>query len=95
MPKAYFIARVDIVDPVAYGAYTTALMPFLAGVGCKVLAAGGRTELLEGSARARNLVIEAPDFDSAKKAFLSPEYAAIKALREGAATVDLIVIEGL
>ena len=95
MPKAYFIARVDISDPVAYGEYTKALMPFLAARGSKVLAAGGRTEVLEGSARARNLVIEAPDFETAKAAFLSPEYAAIKALREGAATVDLILIEAM
>ena len=94
MPKSYYVARVDIADPVAYGEYTKALMPFLASQGCKVLAAGGRTEVLEGTGRARNLIIEAPDFESAKVAFLSPAYVAIKALREGAATVDLILIDG-
>jgi len=95
VPKSYYVARVDISDPVAYGEYTKALMPFLASRGCKVLAAGGRTEVLEGAGRARNLIIEAPDFDAAKSAFLSSEYAAIKALRVGAATVDLILIEGM
>lgn len=70
-------------------------MPFLSSGGSRLLAAGGRAEVLEGSERARDLVIEAPDFEAAKAAFHSAEYAAIKALREGAATVDLILIGGV
>lgn len=70
-------------------------MPFLAARGSRVLAAGWRTAVREGSARARNLVIEAPDFEAAKAAFHSSEYAEIKALRDGAATIDLILVEGV
>ena len=48
----------------------------------------------KGEARARNVVIEFYDFDTALACFRSPEYAKAMALRLPVATVDVVVAEG-
>ena len=54
----------------------------------------GKHEVVEGEGRPRNVVIEFADYASALACYHSPEYAAAKALRMGAASIDITVIEG-
>lgn len=54
----------------------------------------GRFEAPEGKPRSRNIVLEFKDYDTALACYHSSEYAAAKALREGRADANLIIIEG-
>ena len=45
-------------------------------------------------ARARNVVLEFESFEQAKKYYHSAEYQAAKALREGAAIMEMVLVEG-
>ncbi|HBK05236.1 MAG TPA: DUF1330 domain-containing protein [Acetobacteraceae bacterium] len=94
MPKAYWVARVDVHDPEAYKGYVAANAAAFAKYGAKFLVRGGRFEAPEGKARSRNVVIEFKDYDTAVACYHSPEYAAAKALREPAAVGDVLIIEG-
>ena len=95
MPKAYWIARVDIHDPETYKLYIDATGPALAKYNAKVLARGGRTEVLEGPGRARNVVLEFASMEEALACYNSPEYVKARAWRQQASTGELIVVEGV
>lgn len=94
MPKGYWIARVDVSDPEAYGAYVAANAKAFSKYGGRFIVRGGRFETLEGTHRTRNVVLEFADYDTALACYRSPEYAEAMALRINVATSDLIVIEG-
>ncbi len=94
MPKGYAISRVDIKSPEAYAQYVVAGTKAIAAHGGKPLARGGRHELLEGSARARNVVLEFESYDAARAYYYSEQYQAARALREGAAEMDMVLVEG-
>ena len=56
---------------------------------------GGRCEIIEGKGTARNVVIEFPSYEEALSYARSQEYADAKALRVGAGTLDMTVVEGV
>jgi uncharacterized protein (DUF1330 family) len=95
MPKAYVISRVDVTDPGAYARYAAAATKAIAEHGGKPLARGGRSEALEGTARARNVVLEFESFDAARNYFHSEQYQAARALRAGAAEIEMVLVEGV
>ena len=82
MPKAYWIARVDVSDAVTYKKYVETGKPAIERYNAKFLARGGRTEVLEGKARARNVLIEFASMDDALACYNSPEYSAARAIRQ-------------
>ncbi|HLH93839.1 MAG TPA: DUF1330 domain-containing protein [Xanthobacteraceae bacterium] len=94
MAKGYWIVRVDVNDPEAYKAYVAANAEAFRKFGAHFLVRGGKHETLEGTSRARNVVIEFKDYETALACYRSPEYARALALRLPAATADIIVIEG-
>ncbi|RBP17239.1 uncharacterized protein (DUF1330 family) [Roseiarcus fermentans] len=94
MPKGYVIARVDITDPEAYARYAPAAAKAIAAHGGRILARGGRHEALEGAARARNVVLEFDSYDAARAYFHSADYQAARALRAGAADIEMVLVEG-
>lgn len=94
MAKGYWIARVDVNDQDAYKAYVAANAVAFAKYSAKFIIRGGRFEAPEGTPRARNVVIEFTDYNTAVACYHSPEYAAAKALREGCSTGDVLIIEG-
>ena len=94
MPKGYWIARVDVSDPEAYGAYVAANAKAFSKFGAKFLVRGGRFEAVEGTHRSRNVVLEFADYETALACYRSPEYAEALVLRTNVATSDLIIIEG-
>ena len=95
MPKGYIITRVDITNPDAYARYAPAATKAIADHGGRVLARGGRFEALEGKARARNVVLEFESYDAARRYYQSEQYQAARALREGAAEVEMVLVEGV
>ena len=94
MAKGYWIAHVDVNDPEAYKTYIAAnAIPF-AKYGGRFLVRAGRFEIKEGRLRARHVVIEFKDYQTALACFESPEYLHAKTLREKAAVSDLAIVEG-
>ena len=94
MPKAYWIARVDVDDPEGYKTYVAANAEAFAKFGARFVVRAGRFETREGTSRSRNIVIEFPDYETALKCYDSPEYQRAKTLRDDISVGDLIIIEG-
>ena len=94
MPKGYVIARADIKDPEAYAKYSAAAGEAIRAHGGRPLARGGQYEALEGPARKRNVVLEFDSYEQARAYYHSAQYQAAKALREGAAEMEIVVVEG-
>ena len=94
MPKGYVISRVDILDPEAYARYAAAATKAIADHGGRPLARGGRYEALEGPARARNVILEFESFEAARAYYHSGQYQAARALRDGAAHMEMVLVEG-
>ncbi len=94
MPKAYWIAHVDVRDPDTYARYREANAAPLARYGGRFLIRGGAQTQMEGETRARTVVIEFPSLEAATACYDSPEYQAAKAIRDPVSTADLIIVEG-
>ncbi len=94
MAKGYWIGRVDVTDPDAYKAYVAENAAAFSKYQARFIVRGGTFECLEGTARARNVVIEFPTYELALECYHSPEYARALALRKPASVADMIVIEG-
>jgi uncharacterized protein (DUF1330 family) len=95
MPKGYIISRVDVVDSEANARYAAAATKAIGDHGGRPLARGGRWEALEGPARARNVVLEFEDYETARRYYHSQQYQAAKALRAGAAQIEMVLVEGV
>jgi len=92
--KGYWIAHGDVTDPEGYKAYVAANAAPIATFGGRFLVRGGRREVVEGSVRARTVVLEFPSYQAALACYRSPDYQAAAALRKGKAELDLVIIEG-
>jgi uncharacterized protein (DUF1330 family) len=95
MPKAYIIARIDVTDPEEYGRYTAATPALAAAFGGRFIARAGRHEALEGAARARNVIIEFPDYPSARAFYDSPGYRAVLPHAFAGSERELVLVEGV
>ncbi len=93
---AYWVARSKINDPEMYKKYTDLVPEILAKYGAKVLARGGRFEILEGPEKfERFVVVEFPSLGDAVACHESAEYQEASANRKGGAgEVELVIVEG-
>jgi len=92
---AYWVARSRVNDPVEYKKYTDLVSAIIAKHGGKVLARGGRFQIMEGPDKfQRFVVIEFPSFEQGVACFTSPEYDAAAAFRRGGAgEVETVIVE--
>ena len=98
MAKTYWIARVDLnpgADPEQYKKYVETAKPAFERHKAKFLAHGGKTEVLEGKARARNVIIEFPSMEEALACYNSPEYTAARAIRQALSQGEFLLVEGV
>ncbi|PZM12233.1 DUF1330 domain-containing protein [Rhizobium tubonense] len=95
MPKGYWIARVDVRDTERYKDYVAAGKPAFEKYGANFLARGGSYVQLEGTARARNVVIEFPSLQHAVDCYNSPEYQIAAKIRHEIADAEMVVVEGI
>src|SRR6202020_944528 len=95
MPKGYVISRVDITNPDAYARYAAAATKAIADHGGKPLARGGPSEALGGQARAPNVGLEFRYYEASRRYFHSEQYQVARALREGAADIEMVLVEGV
>jgi uncharacterized protein (DUF1330 family) len=93
---AYLIVETDIHDAEQYEKYKAASPAAVASGGGRFIARGGELAVLEGDwAPKRLVVLEFPDLEAAKRFYDSPEYQEAKKLREGAATLRMVAVEGV
>lgn len=93
---AYWLARSLINDPVAYKRYTDLVPGIIAKFGGKVLARGGKFQVMEGPEKfKRFVVIEFPDFETGVACFTSQEYddAARHRRENGAGEVETVILD--
>ena len=95
MPKGYWVARIDIHDPETYKLYIEHARPAYERYNAKFLVRGGRTEVKEGGARGRNVIIEFDSMEDAVACYNSPEYVKARAFRQKASMTDFILVEGV
>lgn len=93
---AYWLARSKISDPVEYKKYTDRVPGILKQYGGRVLARGGKYQIMEGPETFhRFVVIEFDSLEAGVKCFESPEYQEAAAFRRGGAgVVENVIIEG-
>jgi uncharacterized protein (DUF1330 family) len=94
MAKGYWIGNVEIHDPEKYKAYIAANAVPFAKYGAKFLVRGGAHEVREGSYASRLVVIEFPDYATARACYDSPEYQAALKLRLPCSTGNIAIVEG-
>jgi uncharacterized protein (DUF1330 family) len=93
---AYIIVETDIHDPEQYERYKAASPGAVAAGGGKFVARGGELTVLEGDWNPNRIVIlEFPDLESAKRFYDSEIYQEAKKLRDGAANLRMVAVEGV
>lgn len=92
---AYWIAHVTVTDPDAYADYQALAPAAFARHGARFLARGGASEVLEGPALDRHVVIEFPTLQAARDCYHSAEYRAARAARDQACIAHVVIVEGI
>jgi uncharacterized protein (DUF1330 family) len=94
--SAYIIANVTVTDPEQYEQYKKLSSIAMQVHGAEVCVRGGASEVLEGDWKPSRLVIlKFPTLEAAHRFNDSPEYAAARASRQGAAVMRMVVVEGI
>jgi uncharacterized protein (DUF1330 family) len=94
-PPGYVIAEVEIKDPTALQKYGEKAPQIVASHGGYYVVRGGDVQALEGEPPKGYIVVIG--FDSVRKArewYDSPEYSAIRSIRQGATKSRLFIVEG-
>ncbi|MEP7207424.1 MAG: DUF1330 domain-containing protein [Casimicrobiaceae bacterium] len=92
----YVIADIEVTDPAGYEEYRQKAPASIAAFGGRYLARGGATETLEGAwLPQRCVILEFPTTAAFKAWWASPEYTALRAIRQRTTKSRLIVTEGL
>ena len=96
MTRAYVIAQATVSNPEQYEGYKALAGAAVAKYGGKYIVRGGATHLLEGDwAPPRLVILEFESVEQAKRFYDSPEYRAARQQRQGAAQMNMLVVEGL
>jgi uncharacterized protein (DUF1330 family) len=93
---AYVIVETDIHDPEQYERYKAASPGSVAAGGGRFVVRGGETAVLEGDWNPPRLVVlEFPDLETAKDWYASDGYQEVKKLRDGAANLRMVAVQGV
>lgn len=93
---AYVIAETDITNPEQYEKYKAASPGAVAAGGGRFIVRGGELAVLEGDWQPSRLVmLEFEDLAAAKRWYESEIYQEAKQLREGAAHLRMVAVQGV
>ena len=92
---AYAIVQVDVHDADEYAKYAALAGPAVTKYGGEFLARGGAVEVLEGSSRARCVIIKFSDMETAKTFYHGPEYQEALAFALPVSDRDYKFVEGI
>jgi uncharacterized protein (DUF1330 family) len=93
---AYVVVETDVTDPERYEQYKAAAPGAIAASGGRYLVRGGELAVLEGDWQPPRLVVlEFEDLEAAKRWYHSEAYQAARRLREGAARLRVVAVQGV
>lgn len=93
---AYVIFQAEVTDDAQYARYRDASPASVSAAGGRFIVRGGETALLEGDEEpGRTVIIEFPDRRSALEWYHGKAYTDARALREGAASGRMYVVDGV
>jgi uncharacterized protein (DUF1330 family) len=93
---AYLLADIEVFDSAGYEEYRVRTPATIAAHGGRYLARVGATDVLEGAWIPKRLVIlEFPSMANLRAWWHSPEYQALRAIRERTTHSRLVATEGL
>jgi uncharacterized protein (DUF1330 family) len=93
---AYMIVEAVITDLARFREYAERNPELVARHGGRYLAMRTASEALEGDWEGVRVVLsEWPDMDAARRYWNSPEYAVLKALRQGTGRFRVMLVDGL
>lgn len=96
MSCTYLIAHVDVTDPVQYEQYKQLSSAAMQAHGAQVCIRGGAVDVLEGDWHPSRLVmLKFPNETAARTFYNSKEYTMARAARSNAATMRMIVVQGI
>ena len=89
---AYVFAYVKVTDPDSMGAYASQVEACTESFGGRYLFVGQGAEVLDGDLQQDGMaIIEFPSNEAARRWYDSPEYSALRALRQAAGPTGLIL----
>jgi len=94
MPKGYIIAHVTVTNPADYGEYVRLNTPVFASFGARFLVRGGQSTDPETPQKARHVIIEFADYETALACYRSPEYQAAAKIRQANSDSDVVIVQG-
>ena len=94
-PKGYWLVMAAVTDPTQFLKYVAVAGPLLASYGGRVLARGDVSTVVEGAIPKRPYFVEFPNYADALACFHCEGYQEAITLRAGAASFDIVVVEGL
>ncbi len=94
---AYLIVEAKLSDPACYEKYKELAQEAIKRHQGRYLVCGGAIEVLEGewTKPERLVVVEFDSIAQAKTFYNSPEYLAARTLRKDAASMNILVVEGV
>ena len=92
--SAYLIIEGTISDPDKWDDYRKAVVPLIESFGGHHLSAPGGVTLLEGTHDWIVALFEFPSMSRLQDFWKSPDYVPVKAIRLGAATLDIRAVPG-
>ena len=94
--KGYWVAFVDINDPVKYQDYLELAPVALKKYGAKILARGEQLTALEGfeTLPHRAVVFEFESYEQALSCYHSEDYQSARSQRAGAAEAQIVIMQG-
>ncbi len=93
---AYVIVETDVHDPELYERYRAASPGVVHAGGGRFVARGGELAVFEGDWHpSRVVILEFPDLETAKSWYASDSYQEARRLREGAASLRMVAVQGL
>ncbi len=94
--STYLVVDITVHDPEMLKEYARKSQPFVEKHGGIYLVRGGEVEIQEGTWNPQRLVVvEFPTKDSVKAFLADPGYMPIAAIRHGAATTNMVIVDGL
>ncbi len=91
----YAMVHIDVTDPEGYAKYAELAGPAVLKYGGEFLARGGECVHMEGTGRARNVIIRFADMDTARAFYNSADYQAALAFGLPAAEREYTFVEGV
>jgi uncharacterized protein (DUF1330 family) len=94
--SAYVILDVNVINAERYQSYREAVLVAIERHGGRYLVRGGEVAVLEGIWNPERVVmIEFPGVEDARRFYESPEFLAARELRQNAAMVNMILVDGV